>query len=236
MKNAILATGVALATLVGTAASAATISIKTFDIAKFNTVAAGGVVEDFESYSGGTWDSANVTKVGTFMSMGGVGSGSTCGTLGGAPCTTLAIQDANAVGDINGQGNLVPLNGTKSLNSNDTLGLIWNVFTNPGSLFSGVVFGLRDAADIAGTTFRVSVNGAMQELTAQTNGNRKLVAIDFGGSFSSATIQMMTARNDAFTIDGATVMPAPVPLPAAGLLLVGGLGALGALRRRKKAA
>jgi hypothetical protein len=40
--------------------------------------------------------------------------------------------------------------------------------------------------------------------------------------------------NDDFTLKGATV--APVPLPAAGLLLVGGIGGLAALRRKRKAA
>lgn len=235
MKNAILATGVALATLVGTAAGAATISISTFEISDFDTRSAGGVVEDFESYAGGTWNNATVTRVGTFASIGGTGSGSTCGTLGAAPCTSLAIQDSSAVGAINGQGNLVPLAGTKALNSNDTLGLIWNVFTTPGSLFSGVVFGLRDAADIRGTTFRVTTNdGSTATLTAQSNNNTKLVAIDFGGRVSGATIEMTTAQNDAFTIDGATI--SPVPIPAAGFLLVGGLGALGALRARKQKA
>ena len=34
----------------------------------------------------------------------------------------------------------------------------------------------------------------------------------------------------------ASVSPAPVPLPAAGLLLLGGLGALGAIKRRREAA
>ena len=38
---------------------------------------------------------------------------------------------------------------------------------------------------------------------------------------------------DGYDIDAIKVMPAAVPLPAGGLLLVGALGAIGALRRRK---
>lgn len=43
-----------------------------------------------------------------------------------------------------------------------------------------------------------------------------------------------TSSNDGFDVDSVAI--AAVPLPAAGMLLLGGLGGLAALRRRKKAA
>lgn len=238
MTKTLLAATVALASLAGATANAASITVSQFDIAEFNTRAAGGVIEDFETYGGGAWNDATVTNVGMFRTLGGSGSGTTCVAIEGSPCTTLAIQDSaprseGGVGEINGQGNLVPLNGTRSLSSADTLGLVWTVATRANSLFTGVVFALRDVADISGTIFTITAGDATRTLTAQANNNKKLVVIDFGGAFSDASIKMQTARNDAFTIDGATINPAPVPLPAAGLLLVGGLGALGALRKRK---
>lgn len=51
--------------------------------------------------------------------------------------------------------------------------------------------------------------------------------------YLSNTFKLYSA---AVTLDGQVAAPAPVPLPAAGVLLIGALGGLGVLRRRKRAA
>lgn len=233
MKKSVFAAGIALATLIGASASAATISLSVFDINDFNNVSSGGTVEDFESYAGANWDPTTVTNVGTFTSTGGTGSGSVCNAQSGGNCQSLFINDTV----LSGQGNLVPLDGTKALSSNDTNGIFWNVFDNiTGNDFSRIVFGLRDAADINGTIFTIETDdGSTATLQAQANNNEKLVVIDLGGLFSNATVAMFNNKaNDGFTIDGATV--SAVPLPAAGWMLIAGVGGLAAMRRRQKKA
>ena len=53
---------------------------------------------------------------------------------------------------------------------------------------------------------------------------------------STATLTFNTAHNDGFGLDDATAATvAPIPLPAGGLLLLGGLVGFAALRRRGSA-
>ena len=66
------------------------------------------------------------------------------------------------------------------------------------------------------------------------------------GGGAGSVLQFLGSDGRMFTVDlsspnvmppplFATNMPAPVPLPATGLMLLGGLGGLAALRRRKRA-
>ncbi|GIT86772.1 hypothetical protein ROBYS_17880 [Roseobacter sp. OBYS 0001] len=137
---------------------------------------------------------------------------------------------------INGQGQLVPDNGTKSLSSNDTAGIVWDVFSSadPTFKFNRIVFAVGDAADINGTVFKVTAGGVEKTLTGQANNNEQLVVINLGGFFDTATVVMDTATNDAFVIDGATI--SAVPVPAALPLLLAGIGGLGFMARRKRKA
>lgn len=231
MRNMAFAIGIAASAFIAGSAQAATISISTFTDAQFTALSSGGIVEDFESYQNVRWVDGTGTNVGTFSTLGGSGSGTVCQANTGRPCTTLAIQR----GSNSGQGNLVPFDGVQALSSNDTLGIAWNAFTRAGTLFSQVVFGLRDAADIRNTVFTITAGGQTTTLSPGGNNNGRLVVINFGENVSSALIEMRTTRNDGFTLDGATIIPSPVPLPASSLLLLGGLAALGAAARRKKA-
>lgn len=242
MKKIFLATCLAIATFGVGAAQAATVTLDTFSDAGFAQGAAGATdatTETFESYGAAAWDSSALSNLGTFSSIGGTGTGQTCRILTGGTCEGLQLQDRDTLG----QGNVIPAPGTVSLSSGDTFGIVWDVFTRTGALFNGVVFGLRDAADIPGTVFSMTVDGVTRTLTAEQDGNQKLVSIDFGRNVRNATIRMFNADvngaskvNDSFTIDGAAVVLSPVPLPAGVFLLGAAIAGLGAMRRRKKAA
>jgi hypothetical protein len=98
-------------------------------------------------------------------------------------------------------------------------------FNGPYTPFDGT-FGLGDLTAL-GFTFQASVpNG-----TANTAGG---ASVSIGGPFTYlALVDTSAAIGDGFDIDAVSV--SAVPLPASALLLIAGLGGLGALRRFKRA-
>lgn len=234
MTTKTFALGLAAAAMIAGGASATTISISTFDATEYAALTASGIAvgdhEDFEGFAGhaGVWDPTTVTSVGTFSTLGVAGSGTVC-TINTGCAEGLGIQ----TGDLSGQGNIVPLGGVAALSSNDTTGIIWNAATASGGLFKKLIFAVRDAAELGTREFRVTANGVSQSIFAEINSNTQTVVINFSTAVSSALVEARTSKNDGFTLDGATI--APIPLPASSLLLLGGLAALGAAARRKKA-
>lgn len=236
------ATTIALAT----GAGATTISVTPYSALDYATYSSSGafVGENFESLGAskgaGEVGTDFVTNVGTFNTIGGVGSGGTVKSLPGDTGTELALR----TGHVYGRKNLLPTTGAWYLDSNDTFGMTWNVAT--GGLFDSVAFLLSDASD-KGAYLRISVDGVSSELRsngALSNGNVKFVVINFDHAVSAATISLANynkagtgyVKNDGFGLDGALVRVSPVPLPPAVLMLGAGVGLLGfAGRRRRKA-
>ncbi len=215
-------------------ASATTITVDAFDPGTysngFGISATSGIVgENFER-AGATLGEGEVgrdfsTSVGTFNTAGGVGSGGTVTQLSGNTGHFLALRDGNVFGRTDQAG------GGYFLDSNDTLGMTWSVQT--GMRFSAVSFILTDHAEFSDLT--ITADGVSRTISGLGGSQSQLVTIEFGDARRAALITMDQARNDGFSIDGAQVGLAPVPLPASGLLLSAGIGGLAAARRRIRA-
>lgn len=232
---------VILAAIIASPVLAATISVSTFSVDAYNAATGSGtyVIEDFESFGEGNVTDGFSTAVGMFSTQGGTGSG---GTVTGADFTNdgsmLAVRDGNVYGR---QSTTAFLSGDafddKFLDSNDTYGINWDVSLG-GSMFDRLVFTLTDATDV-GATLWIRVGNDVVTLSGLGDGNTQLVEVDLDRPLSSIPVQFFNTRdgnrslNDGFSIDDVAV--SAVPVPAAGLLLLGGLGGLAALRRRRKA-
>lgn len=212
-------------------ASAATITVEAFDGSSYaNGFGTGGFVgENFEA-AGTALGEGEVglnfsTSVGVFNTGGGTGSGGTVSQLPGNTGQFLALRDGNVFGRSDQVG------GTYFLDSNDTLGVNW--FASTGSVFNTVMFVLTDHGEFSSLT--VNAGGASQEIAGLRGSTSQLVTIVYDTAQTASLITLDQARNDGFSIDGAQIGLAPVPLPASGLLLLAGLGGIAVARRRARA-
>jgi hypothetical protein len=175
--------------------------------------------EDFSGFPvcGQTGDL--VTAVGRFSASNGPGSGGTvCG-------------EASAAQVREGTPEYIALSGRHGadfwLDSNDNATITFETSA------SGVQILTSDLADINGY-FRIEAGDASFEITEkQANGGLWLFTVLFGEG-EDRVIRMISSLNDGFGIGVVTV--APIPLPGAGLLLLGGVGGLAAMRRWRRGA
>lgn len=249
MKMKLLAGAAALAMCAG-AAQAATIGSVDFSKTNYEAqlalLGSNVIVQNFESYGegnvgNGTANPGFVTNVGTFYTRGGQGTGGTVTDpnpdLDG---TRLAIRDGNVYGRTSTTSVLTGNRGDDMfLDSNDTFGIKWLV--NVGSAFNKLIFTLTDVSD-QGALVKIVTGGDEIQFQSQSNGNQKIITVDFGGFVNSAEIRMTnyfangtTKRiNDGFSVDDIAVSAVPLPAPA--FMLIAGLAGLAAFRRKRASA
>lgn len=194
--------------------------------------------EGFEGYqawngSHGTSDPQN-TAVGAFSAIGTHGTGGS--VVNDGLSTEVRNDNDMRWGRYNADSGIL---GGKWLDSNDNQGMKWDI-SGIGE-FNSVAFFVIDAADVGGK-FKIKVGDTkFTDLAGSKrlkSGNIHFVRIALDAAVDQLTVKLKHHRsNDGFAIDGAMVADiAPVPLPPAAFLLMGGLAAMGGLRRRRRAA
>jgi hypothetical protein len=187
------------------------------------------VEEDFSDESG-----ANpVTDVGSFTGVAPAAPGSSAVDCGGGLGATSCVLNSGTFGRYNTDGE------SNWLDSNDLNEIVWSI---PGgavlSAFNRIAFLMTDVDDVGDIIFQIAAGGqavgsTVNDGNGQPNGRLQLVTMSFSDLVSNLSITMRVGQGDGFGIDGVKI--AAVPVPAAGFLLLAGLGGLAAFKRRKSA-
>lgn len=117
--------------------------------------------------------------------------------------------------------------------------LATNTFDNVASGLLNFAFGINSATPTLANGSANENTGANPNFFVSfgdeeaSSGTIAYLFLDDGGAGADDNHDDMVIR---LSVDGGSIGIAPVPVPAAGLLLLGGLGALGAFARRRKAA
>ena len=191
-------------------------------------------VETFDNIPAGTTNPAGA-GYGSFTAYGDAGSGSSVVGSG----RDLQVRGDNSMRW--GRFNMDPnggLLGGNWLDSNDNTGITWTI-SGVGQ-FNALGFFVTVIADVggkfsitAGDTVFSNLAGASGKLA---NGNVHFVSLLLDEMVDEFTLTLAhDGTNDGFGIDGAMVAVAPVPLPPAAALMLGGMGLLGALGWRRRA-
>jgi hypothetical protein len=238
MKRAIFGAAVAATIFAGASVTAATVDQQIFGSgdyagakaaeAAYLSTLAGTVVltEDFESFAAPQTSTTFSTAVGDFTQV----------TQGQISAGLRILDDASS--PFSGRRDMTNEDNSGNwLDSNDSKEVTWTITFAQTILSLG--FFMTDINDVSGSMTATFLNGGTTELVfggasgAANNGEISYITAFFESGVSSITFNVDTA-NDGWGIDDITVSAVPLPAPA--LLLLGGLGGLAALRRKRKAA
>jgi hypothetical protein len=122
-----------------------------------------------------------------------------------------------------------------ALNNNETM-VMTNTLPTAGSPFTLNSLNFNLLGKGTGNTLTVTgSNAAAVSFSVPTYANNSYHFFDFGTTFENVTAVTFSTNNGGnVRIDDVMVTTAPVPLPAAAWLLIGGIGALGAAARRRR--